>query len=277
VIWKQAPSPGKPIRRGIAIAPPSTLPPTVWSTLLERIGDAPFLEPVTASQLVAKVNQPGNANGTSETPAPLAAQDDSSFGQDYVARITTLEGSVDAVGSMLPAEDLTARDLRRRLFVATAPAYQFDPLAGAPWLDSVQATTDRVFAAAKPAGSEQFTFSSTAGEIPIRFGDPGPTPLAISVELRSSSFTFPDGNRKDITLNGPNTIVQFPVVTQGSGQNEILVLVHAPDGRVINTTRIEVRSTAVNRIALLVTAGAAAGLVALYARRWVRRRKTAAS
>jgi hypothetical protein len=46
---------------------------------------------------------------------------------------------------------------------------------------------------------------------------------------------------------------------------------------VINTTRIEVRSTAVNRIALLVTAGAAAGLVALYARRWVRRRKTAAS
>ena len=273
VIWKQFPSPGGTTRRGVAIAPPSTLPPAEWPPLLERIGDAPFLLPRTVSHLVKQVN-PSNPNGQ----APLATQDDSQFDAGYVARITELEGSVDALGSMLPADDLTARDLRRRLFQATAPPYQFDPTAGAPWLDSVQAATERAFSAATPAGSKEFTFTSTEGTIPIRFGDPGPAPLSIAVELQSANVTFPRGATQSVTLMpGQPTLIEVPVVANGSGESTIVVIVRAPDGREVSTTLFSVRSTAVNRIALLVTAGAAAGLVILYARRWVRRRRIAAT
>jgi hypothetical protein len=251
----------------------------VWLPLLEGIGGAPFLKPVTVSALVDHVH-PTNPNVNPTDPndfAPLNAPDDSSFEPDYASRITTLEGSVDALGSMLPADDLTARDLRRQLFIATAPPYQFDPTAGSAWLDAAEAATGRAFAAATPTGSRQFTFTSTEGKIPVQFGDPGPTPLNITVELQSTSFTFPSGNQKAVTLDHGGVVVEFPVIAQTSGLSQIDVVVRAPDGREIDRTRIDVRSTAVNHIALLVTAGAAAVLVALYMRRWVRRRRTAVS
>jgi hypothetical protein len=242
----------------------------VWPQLLERVSDAPFLRPKTASHFVRRVN-PSNPNGE----APLAAPDDSSFSPDYVARMVDLGRSVDAVESMLPPDDLTARDLRRRLYTATAPGYQFDPLAGTPWLDSVDASTSRFFTTAAPVGSTSFTFTSSEGKIPIQFGDPGPTPLQIRVELQSSNLTFPRDNPQNITLDRPGIVADFPVIAQGSGESTISVLVQAPDGQTINTSSVTVRSTAVNRIALLVTAGAGLGLVLLYARRWLRRRRNA--
>jgi hypothetical protein len=278
VIWKQAPAPDEPTTRGVAVAPPPTLPPDVWSPLLARLSDAPFLKPVIASTLVQQVDVEslGYANGE----APLTAPDTSTFEDAYVARIGTVTRQIEALNSMLPADDPTTTDLRRRLFLSTAPDYQFDPPAGAPWLDSIEATTGRAFAAATPtaatgAGSASFTFTSRDGTIPLQFGDPGPTPLHISVELQATTFTFPDGNRKDVTLEQPGQQVMFDVVAQGSGQSQIVVVVRAPDGQVISTTNLTVRSTAVNHIALLVTVGAGVGLVLLYARRWVRRRRNA--
>jgi hypothetical protein len=234
------------------------------------VSDAPFLRPKTASHFVRRVN-PSNPNGE----APLSTPDDSSFSPDYVARMVDLGRSVNAVGSMLPADDLTARDLRRRLYTATAPGYQFDPVAGTPWLDSVDATTSSFFAAAKPVGSEEFTFTSSEGTIALQFGNPGPTPLKILVELQSASFTYPRGNQRDATLDRPGVTVSFPVVAQGSGQSQIVAVVYAPDGQEISRTNITVRSTAVNSIALFITVGAGIGLVLLYARRWLRRRRNA--
>ena len=58
VIWKEAPVPSAPIVRGIAIAPPPTLPVEMWDPLLQRVSEAPFLEPVTAAELVARISAP---------------------------------------------------------------------------------------------------------------------------------------------------------------------------------------------------------------------------
>jgi hypothetical protein len=276
VIWKQAPVPTKPTKRGIAIAPPPTLAPDVWSPLLSRLSDAPFLKPVTASILAHKVDVEGL--GYANRVTPLSAPDTSVFDPAYTTQITDLTRSIEAYGSMLPDGNQTPTDLRRRLFTATAPQYQFDPTAGQPWLDSVSAATAGAFAAAEPTGSSQFTFTSSEGTIPIQFGDPGPSPLTITVELQSPSFTFPSGNSKSLTLEQPGgQVIEFDAIAQGSGESTINVLVHAPDGQTISTTRVTVRSTAVNRIALLVTAGAGLGLVLLYARRWSRRRRNATS
>ena len=48
-------------QRGVAIAPPATLPPEMWAPLLDRVAGAPFLKPVTLSQLVDQV-APDNPN-----------------------------------------------------------------------------------------------------------------------------------------------------------------------------------------------------------------------
>jgi hypothetical protein len=71
------------------------------------------------------------------------------------------------------------------------------------------------------------------------------------------------------------------VIANASGKNPLYLSIRAPNGTALpnlnltdapTITPITVRTTAVNRIALFVTLAAAIGLVALYARRWFRRR-----
>jgi hypothetical protein len=278
LIWKQSPVPGAAGVRGVAVAPPATLPPDLWGPLLTRLNGAPFLTPVTASELVAQINPP-NPNGA----ATLVSPDTSSFDATYIANLDRITHSVEAYGSMLPSGSVVPIELRRKLFLATAPPYLADPTAGLPWLTSVDDVTSSVFRAVLPPSDRPltFTFTSREGTVSFAMGDPGPTPLHVIVELESNSFTFPGsgGNRQVVTLDQPGQVVSFPVVAQASGSNSIFVFVRAPNGRQIPeqpgppAATIVVRSTALNHIALLVTIGAAFGLVLLYARRWFRRRR----
>jgi hypothetical protein len=276
VIWKEAPVPPAPIVRGIAVAPPPTLPPAMWSPLLRRITEAPFLEPVTATSLVERVDPP-NPN----TASALAAPASSFFDPAYADRIDSLRGRVEAYGSMLgPTSDIPI-ELRRKLFVSTAPPYVGDPSAGEPWLAAVDTTTQQAFDAVMPTVSQEFTFTSREGTIPILMGDPGDTPVRVTVELVAKDFSFPEGSSQSVLLDGPGRILEFQVVANTSGQNPIQVWVRAPNGQPLTdppgpATTIVVRTTTVNHIALLVTIGAGLGLLALYSRRWFRRRKNPA-
>jgi hypothetical protein len=276
VIWKEAPVPPAPIVRGVAMAPPPTLPPAMWAPLLRRITEAPFLEPVTATSLVQQVDPP-NPNTESALAAPASAF----FDPAYADRIDSLRGRVEAYGSMLgPTSDIPV-ELRRKLFVATAPPYVADPAAGEPWLAAVDATTQQAFDAVMPTVSREFTFTSREGTIRMVMGDPGNTPVRVTVELIAKDFSFPRGSSQNVLLDGPGQIVEFQVVANTSGQNPIQVWVRAPNGQPLTdppgpVTTIVVRTTAVNHIALLVTIGAGLGLLALYSRRWFRRRKNPA-
>jgi hypothetical protein len=276
VIWKEAPVPRAPFVRGIAVAPPPTLPPAMWSPLLRRITEAPFLEPVTATSLVERVDPP-NPN----TASALAAPASSFFDPAYADRIDSLRGRVEAYGSMLgPTSDIPI-ELRRKLFVSTAPPYVGDPSAGEPWLAAVDTTTQQAFDAVMPTVSQEFTFTSREGTIPILMGDPGDTPVRVTVELVAKDFSFPEGSSQSVLLDGPGRILEFQVVANTSGQNPIQVWVRAPNGQPLTdppgpATTIVVRTTTVNHIALLVTIGAGLGLLVLYSRRWFRRRKNPA-
>ncbi len=273
VIWKEAPVPSSPIVRGIAIAPPPTLPVEMWDPLLQRVSEAPFLEPVTAAELVDRIGAP-NPNPDGELATPTSA----AFDTSYAHEIDELSHNVEAYGSMLGPASEAPTELRRELFTATAPPYVTDPAAGLPWLASVDAATQQAFAAATPLVSSTYTFTSREGTIPIVMGDPGDTPLRVTIELIGSAFSFPNGSSQSVVVDRPGTIVSFPVVANTSGQNPIQIVVRAPNGRQVPTTpiTISVRTTTVNHIALLVTIAAGLGLLALYSRRWFRRRTSPA-
>ncbi len=155
---------------------------------------------------------------------------------------------------------------------AEAAEFLVNEPAGRTWLASVGATTEAAFASTTPTVNQVFTFTSGEGTIPLRMGDPGEITLEVAVQLRSSYFDFPEGDRQVVVLDQPNEIVTFQVVARGAGLKTIRVEVYAPSGRTISTQIVQVRSTALNRIALLVTVGAAVVLLTLYGRRWRRRR-----
>jgi hypothetical protein len=267
MIWKEEPVPEDPRVRGLAVALPSSLPPGVWGPLVERLADAPFLSPSHAQDLVSGVN-PAGASATLRAPST------SSFDLAYAGNVQNLGGDVGAYASML-AEDNDAPDrLRRDLFTAEWNGYVGpDWVAGQQWLDAVAATTSAAFAGAQPQVNQVFTLTSREGTIPLRMGDPGGIPLQVDVQLKSSFFEFPNGDRQRVVLERPNQIVTFRIEAKASGQNAIEVLVQAPSGRVISDQRLAVRTTALNGIALRVTLTAAVLLVLLYVRRWFRRRR----
>lgn len=274
-IWKEEPVPDPPTQRGVAVEPPATLPPQMWAPLLDRLAGAPFLKPVSLTQLVDQVT-PDNPNDA----GPLKTQSIARFDDTYAATMARLGGDVSIVNSMLGAGSEEPTDLRRRLFTATEPAYLSDPLAGTPWLTSVDSTVSQAFAAVTPnLNNAQFTLTSHEGTIPLQMGDPGDHAYHVTVDLSSQDFTFPNGDSQDVVVDQPGEVVSFRVVANSSGQNSIYLQVRDPNGRLVpvndgstDPIAIPVRSTAVNSVALLVTVLAALGLVALYVRRWFRRR-----
>jgi len=138
----------------------------------------------------------------------------------------------------------------------------------------VYAATQQAFDSVKPQVGQGFTFTSGEGTIPLLMGDPGPIPLQVTIQLQSSQFEYPDGDKQTVLLERPDQVVTFRVVAKAAGQNPILVDVTAPNGDEIGEPQaIVVRSTAVNHIALLVTLAAAGVLALLYSRRWFRRTK----
>lgn len=268
VIWKEEPVPPEPTVRGIALALPSSLPPNIWAPLFDRLPAAPFLAPVHAADLAAGVNPQG-------AEAVLRAPSTAAFPVPYAQSIRDLGRQVDAYASMLTQETTVPTDLDRDLMYAASAQYVDDPIAGQPWLDAVAAATTVAFDSVVPRVNRTFTFTSGEGTIPLLLGDPGAIPLRVTIQLRSAQFEFPDGDRQEVVLQRPNQVVTFRVVAKAAGQNPISVLVLAPSGAVIGLPQtIVVRSTAVNRIALIVTLGAAGLLALLYLRRWLRRTKT---
>ena len=274
VIWKEQPNPppqpdGTETIRGLAIAPPPSLPPTMWQPLLDRVSAAPFLTPEPAQNFVVDVSPAGDADA-------LRAPDTGALGLEYAADIIRLRRGLAAYTSMLTEPSPVPARLRSNLLYATAREYlpPNEP-AGRPWLDEVDAVTSAAFRSATPPAGQLFTFTAREGTIPLRMGDPGPVPLQVTVQLQASQFDFPSGDRQEVVLERPDQIVSFDVEAKVAGRNKIHVLVLAPSGQVINEQDIIVASTAVNRIALLITLGAAAMLLLLYGRRRARRKKLA--
>ncbi|HEY5861206.1 MAG TPA: hypothetical protein VIX62_13070, partial [Actinomycetota bacterium] len=250
-IWREQPVPAdQPNQtetvRGVAVALSASLPPGMWAPMMRRLADSPFLEPTHPQAFVETVNP-------LQIASTLAAPSEARFEDDYAEKIRSERRDVEAYRSMLAEPSTTPDRLRRDLLYAEAGVYIDDPLAGRRWIDQVNAFTDHVFARALPADPQSFTLTSGEGQLPLRMGDPGETPLIVQIQLRSSQFEFPDGNERTVTLREPDQIVTFTVEAKTSGTQTIRMRTRAPSGRPLDERNLAVRTTAVNSIALVIT------------------------
>jgi hypothetical protein len=264
VVWREQPVPVPPTVRGLALSLPADLPPAAWSPLVQRLANAPFLEGTTPAALVDSVNPPGRL-------AALAAPSTTSFSSGYVRDLREAGLDIDALErTVVGTSDDTVR-FRRLLAVAESGRFLGAERPGHVWIDAVTTRTHTRFDRLAPLANQVFTLTSSTGTIPIRFEEPS-EPHRVVVELQSSWFTFPAGSAKSVTLAAATAPVPFAVEANAAGRRSIRVLVRAgPAGPVIAERDIVVGSNAANRVALLITGAAGLGLVALWARRLVRR------
>jgi len=256
--------PGTP-QRGIAVSLAGLAPPApFWAAFANRVAGAPFLDPMHASALVSTIPPP---DATSNLTAPNPPV----FSRSYGDAIKRERRQIEALRSMLVGESTLPDRLAGDLLVAESSAYVGNESVGSAWTTAVDTAANHVFAATQLVGAQRFTLTSGEGTIPVLLGDPGDLVLNVRVRLTSSLLTFPNGNTQAVKLDAPHQFLTFDVVAQRTGQIPVQVQVISPSGRIVSQTTIFIRSTAFNRIALFITLGAAALLVALWARRFLRR------
>ena len=263
-VWQEEPG----TARGVAVSLTEdlVLPGRFWDAFTRRAAAAPFLEPVGARELVSRIPPTDTSH--------LLTPSNASFPSDYVAAIRQERRRIDALRSVLPGEAGLADALSQDLLYAEAGPYVGDPEAGRRWIDAVHARTGAVFARAAPAPDQTFTLASGNTTIPLLMpGSDGP-PMTVQIELQSSQLRFPDGAVQETTIGGEDRSLVFRVQATGAGQIPVQVLVRAPNGRILSESTLVVRSTAFNRIAVVITVAAALVLVALWVRRLVARRRT---
>jgi hypothetical protein len=263
-VWQEAPSPGFP--RGVAISTAGLpLPPAFWEAFAQRAAKAPFLHPVRATQLVDDVPPPPR-------PSSIQTPSTATFTRSYSLGIKRERRRIDDLRSMLVDPGTLPGTLDVSLLVAESGSFVgTGETTGRRWIDGVNTITGSVFAAAQPTTAQIFTIPPAGGPIPISLGDPGNRELNVTLQLSSSHLTFPRGDTRSVRITQPHQIVFFPVEATTTGRFTVQVQVIAPSGRVVTQTNLIVQSTTYNRIALLVTAGAALALVLLWARRLLRR------
>lgn len=264
-IWRELPVPPDPDVRGLAIDVPRDLPTAMWGPLLRRLTAAPFLRPVHAQDLPTEI-----------VPPPLDAVLDGRrrgrFSESYVSDLFTTSRDVDAFASMVQEPGGAAERLERAILYAEASQYIGNELSGRRWIDAVNAVTDPLFAELAPDTSRPLTFTSRRGRIPLRMGDPGDRVVEVRVELRSTRVDFLGTGTRTVQLDQANQVVTFEAEVKAAGPSRIDVLVSSPSGVELSRSVLVVSSTAINPIALIITAGAGLMLVGLWSRRLFRRR-----
>jgi hypothetical protein len=141
---------------------------------------------------------------------------------------------------------------------------------GWDWLNSI---TTRVQGELGKVGADTqqvVTLTSSGGRIPVRLTNDAEQALKVRVELLSSRLRFPGGNSRLLTLDpGQTRVLVFDAAAQTTGTFPVQVAVQTPEGDVLSESRIIVRSTAYNLVALTVTLGAILVLMALWGRRHI--------
>jgi hypothetical protein len=264
-IWKEQPVPPPDEVRGLALDLDPDLPTGVWRSLPGRLANAPFLDAVNAEDLATGVRPEPAAATLEDTPA-------SGFTLAYADELAAAATRVATFAAILDEPVPEADRLRRALMYAESSQFIGNEGSGRAWIHAVNGVIDRTFARIAPNTARPLTFTSRSGKIPLQMGDPGDRIINVTVELASGRVEFLDGSSRTVQLDRANEVITFDAEVKAAGRSRIDVSVIAPNGSVVSRGVLVVNSTAINPIALMITAGAGLVLVGLWSRRLFRRR-----
>ena len=257
-IWQE--QPGE--TRGVAMVfgEDAPLPGPFFPPMVRGVATAPWLAPSAVGGFVATFPPTGGSI--------LASPSFRRFPTAYVASLKQARRRIDTLASMLPDDSLEPDRLETMLLLAEARQYLTSTTEGLAFIDaarqSVRATVDDLALETV----ESVTLTSDSGGIPVTVSNDGPHSLKFSVQLVSTRIREEPATPVELAPGETETL-RLQASLRSTGRFQVVVLMVSPSGRPIGEARLVVRSTAYNRIALLITIGAALVLLLLWARRFV--------
>ncbi|MGH2655247.1 MAG: DUF6049 family protein [Actinomycetota bacterium] len=261
------------IPRGVAVVfGEGELPPgrflRVFLDGLEVPSGIRWLRGVKATRVAVGQPPPDDPTEPRELQAASRAP---GFSSSVVAGLDAGRADVDALASMADQSPLLDQ-LRRGLLLSQSrylAGHEVDRLA---LIGSVRSAVNAELEKIHPPLASSITLTSQGGIIPVTLRNDAGYPVRVRLILRSTRLQFVGGRSQVVPLERPVQQFVFPVRAQTTGRFPVRVELETPDGVPIGSSRIVVRSTAYNRIALLITTGAALFLALWWVRRLLSRR-----
>ena len=164
--------------------------------------------------------------------------------------------------------------------LAASMAAELDDISRRTYTDAVFSTVVDGTANFAVLESERVTLATRRADLPIVLRNEQPVPINVIVRLTSEKLRLVDGDELTLTLRPGQTEILIPVQSVSSGDARILVSVTSPDGVLdLATGSVDVRSTAISGLGLLVSIVSLSILLTWWARTIlrVRRNRRAAS
>jgi hypothetical protein len=214
----------------------------------------------------------GDPPMTSVLPPPVAADGALTAELAGIAtRVRALAAAVDTFSGMVGSESARADELR--LQIATSLATGTDAPDRTALLDAVDAEVSEGFEGVVLAGQTDLNLTSRSGTLPITIRNDNEFPVRVVLRIRSDRLTFREGDRFEQVVDDVARI-DVPVDARATGSVPTFVEILTPDeALVLDSRRLDVRSTAVSGVGLLLSAGALVVLVIWWARTWRRNRR----
>jgi hypothetical protein len=260
-------TPGTP-RRGSAIMFPEreASASAFYLDFARLLAGAPWLTPVTASKLVATVRPPSVLSHLE--PASFL-----SFPASFRAQYQQVqEALLRFSSSVLGAKPLTDR-LGLNLQLSLSGGSLRSLPTGRGFLQWDSSTIQRTLSGLKPPPTGRtVTLTSLHGSVYFTVRNDATYRMKTVVRLvPHGQLTVPGGEVVLYLKPGESRLLRMDVEAKATGRFPLTVQILAPEGGLIAQSQMIVRSTAYNRVALVVTLGAALFLLALWGRRFLPR------
>lgn len=263
------------IQRVVAVSTPVEWDPEPQEAarLFATIASSGWLVPVTPEEAIAAVKPPA-------APAELdpARKPEPEPASDYFAALREARQSIDRFSELgPPAVRLAA--LEQRLLVSESGSWWHPATSdrGRDLARTIEPEVESQFAKIRAPAPQTITLTSRDGQIPLLISSGLDYPANVVVRLDSDKLRFPDGDRLSQKIQPPNQQIVVKAVTRATGTFPLRVVIETPEsGEVIASTRLVIRSTAYNIVAVAITAGAAVFMVGFWIMGLARRKLAAA-
>ena len=262
-VWLEQPD--QPRAVALLVSGEQVLPAPFFESFVRETSAAPWLDHASADRLSQRFPSEVDSSYRVSRIRPIP--------DGYLARLEEARDLVAQWRSTQPAGNDTLaaesadRMLDRVLLAEGSYLVQREP-RGLEWLDSVRNWVAADFARVRADTQQVVTLTASGGRIPVRITNGNDHVVSAKVELVSSRLRFPSGASRDLTLDpGETRVLVFEAAARTTGTFPVKVAVLTPTGGPMSETTITVRSTAFNRVALLITLAAVVVLVFVWVRR----------
>jgi hypothetical protein len=274
-VWLEFP--GTPDRAAsMLFSETSPNPPAFYGAFADLVARSPWLRRVRATDLLASAANAPEAELQRHVFRPIS--------QTYLQALLETRRSLSLFERTAVGAGTLVTQLQSSLLQAEGGVALSNPDLGTRYFDAVRGTVDGIYRRVRTT-PPRFTLTSKQGTLPVAVSNENPYALHVVLRMVTDRrLQFPKGNVREVTVAARQTVPVFiPVQALATGRFPVKVQVLTaglgPQATIAESDLI-VRSTAYNRIALVLTIGAAAFLFGWWGRQFLpgrRRRHEGAS